>query len=154
MISVNSVIKASVCTAVAAALTACASVPADPELNVAFRPVITHQTQDLTMSCPDLQSEIKDDEHVMQVLDKQIAFHNQQSQTMAMFAAFSGFSAATANNALSAQLASGNQVLANAGQGMENNQQLTTEQLRANYNQRHDALIQIYFARKCGVNGT
>ncbi len=142
------------CLILAPFLASCASTPPDPDLKLSFSPVMTHQMSDLNMSCSDLQSEIGDTEHNMKVLDKQIASQQQQGQTMAMMAAFSGFSAATATNAVSAQLAAGNQVLANAGEGMANTQQMTIAQLRANYNQRHDALMQIYFARKCSSAGS
>jgi len=83
------------------------------------------------------------------VLDKQIKQTQEQSQMFAMAAAFSGFSGALANNPLSAQLANANANLGNAGQAMSGQDAMTKAQLRANIEARHDALMQIYFARQC-----
>jgi hypothetical protein len=145
----NNAIRAIVCLSVGAWVSGCATTPPDPDLTEKFVPVVTHKTKDINLSCEELASEIGQNEHVTAILDKQIANQQQQSQTMAMLAAFSGWSAATANNPLSAQLSSANQTLATVGEGMANRESMTAAQLHANYNQRHDALIQIYFARRC-----
>lgn len=129
----------------------CASTPPDPDLSRTFIPVQAHQTKDLNMTCEDLTAEIHQREEEVSALDKQLAFAHKQSQDMAMMAAFSGFSAVTANNAVSAQLASANESLANAAGGMAGQAAMTKDQLRSNLNQRHDALMQIYFARACKV---
>jgi len=154
MFTINRFIKAGICAGLVATLTGCATDPPDPDLKKSFAPVITHQTQDLNMTCSDLKREIDDTENAIKVLDKQIALHQQQSQSSTWMAAAWGVLGATAPNAASAQIDNAASIMSNADAGSENNQQMTTGQLRVNYNQRHDALIQIYFARKCGVTTT
>jgi len=148
---INRMIKAGVCLGLVASFAGCASVPADPDLQRSFVPVQAHQTRDLSLTCPDLQDQIGEMENGVAVLDKQIKHDKEQSQIFSMAAAFSGFSGAMANNALSAQLASANATLGNAGASMSDQQAMTKEQLRANIEARHDALMQIYFARQCKV---
>jgi hypothetical protein len=131
------------------AIAGCASEPTDPDLSRTFVPVQAHQTKDLSMTCEDLTAEIHEREGAVSALDKQLALAHKQSQDMAMMSAFSGLSAATATNAVSAQLASANVGLANAAGGMVGQEAMTKDQLRSNLNQRHDALMQIYFARAC-----
>jgi hypothetical protein len=142
-------LKLAFCAGIAATLGACATTPPDPDLARTFIPVQTHQTTDLGLTCPDLQEQIGDTERTVAVLDKQIKQTQEQSQMFAMAAAFSGFSGALANNPLSAQLANANANLGNAGQAMSGQDAMTKAQLRANIEARHDALMQIYFARQC-----
>jgi hypothetical protein len=149
MSHLNRMIVTGVCVGLVASIAGCASVPADPDLQRTFVPVQAHQTKDLNLTCPDLQEQIGDMESGVAVLDKQIKHDKEQSQTFALAAAFSSFSGAMANNPLSAQLASANANLGNAGASMSDQQAMTKEQLRANIEARHDALIQIYFARQC-----
>jgi hypothetical protein len=134
---------------ISTSLGACATTPPDPDLTRSFIPVQTHQTSDLNLSCPDLQGQIGDTEQTVAALDKQIKHDEEQGQMFAMAAAFSGFSGALANNPASAQLANANVTLGNAGEAMAGQQAMTKEQLRANIEARHDALMQIYFARQC-----
>lgn len=146
--------RVSACILFSTLLVSCAdSPPPDPDLNLSFSPVMTHQTNDLNMSCSDLQGEINNSEQTMRVLEKQIAFHQQQSQNSSLMSAAFSALGAVAPTAANAQLDSAGSIVSSANAGNENNQQMTTEQLRANYEQRHDALMQIYFARRCGATG-
>jgi hypothetical protein len=66
-----------------------------------------------------------------------------------MFAALSGMSGAMANNAVSAQLANSNVIAGNAESALSSQTAMTKAQLRTNIEQRHDALMQIFYARHC-----
>jgi hypothetical protein len=145
----NRMITTGVCAGLVASFAGCASAPVDPDLQKTFIPVQAHQMTDLNLSCPDLQQQIGDTESDVATLDKQIKHDKDQSQAFTMAAVFSGFSGAFANNALSAQLANANANLGNAGASMSDQQAMTKAQLRANIETRHDALMQIYFARQC-----
>jgi hypothetical protein len=145
----NRIITTGVCVGLIASFAGCASVPADPDLQRTFVPVQAHQTKDLSLSCPDLQQQIGDNESAVATLDKQIKHDKDQSQVFAMAAVFSGISGSFANNPLSAQLANANATLGNAGASMSDQQAMTKAQLRANIEARHNALMQIYFARQC-----
>jgi hypothetical protein len=138
-----------VCTGLTVSFAGCASAPADPDLQKTFVPVQAHQTTDLGLACPDIQSQINETENSVSALDKQIKHDQEQSQTFSWAAALSGVSGAFANNPLSAQLASANVTLGNAGASMSGQDAMNKAQLRANIEQRHDALMQIYFARGC-----
>jgi hypothetical protein len=138
-----------ICIGLVASIAGCASVPVDPDLQKSFIPVQAHQTTDLSLTCPDLQQQIGDTESAVATLDKQIKHDKDQSQVFAMAAVFSGISGSLANNPLSAQLANANATLGNAGASMSDQQAMTKEQLRANIETRHDALIQVYFAQQC-----
>lgn len=146
---INRMIAAGVCIGLTASFAGCASAPADPDMQRTFVPVQAHQTTDLSLTCPDLQGQISDTESSVAVLDKQIKRDQEQSQMFAIATAFSGFSGAFANNPISAQLANANVNLGNAGEAISDRQAMTKAQLRANIEARHDALMQIYFARKC-----
>jgi hypothetical protein len=146
---INRMIATGVCAALTVSFAGCASVPPDPDMQRSFVPVQAHQTTDLSLTCPDLQGQISDTERSVAVLDKQIKHDQDQGQMFAIATAFSGFSGAFANNPLSAQLANANVNLGNAGEAISNGQAMNKAQLRANIEARHDALMQIYFARQC-----
>jgi hypothetical protein len=146
---INRMIAIGVCTGLTVSFAGCASAPADPDLQKTFVPVQAHQTTDLGLACPDIQSQINETENSVSALDKQIKHDQEQSQTFSWAAALSGVSGAFANNPLSAQLASANVTLGNAGASMSGQDAMNKAQLRANIEQRHDALMQIYFARGC-----
>jgi hypothetical protein len=149
MSHLNRMITTGICVGLVASLAGCASAPVDPDLQKTYVPVQAHQTKDLSLTCPDLQEQIGDTENSVAALDKQIKHDKEQSQTFMLAAAFSSFSGAFANNPLSAQLANANANLGNAGASMSDQQAMTKAQLRANIEARHDALMQIYFARQC-----
>jgi hypothetical protein len=125
--------------------------PPDPDLSLSFDPIASHQTKDLNMNCSELQDEIHDMEQAMHVLDKQIAFHQKQSEHSSLMSAYFSAMGTFAPTATNAQLDSAGSIMSSADASHENSQQMTTTQLRTNYEQRHDALIQIFFARKCGA---
>lgn len=145
----NRLLTTGACVGLIASLAGCASVPADPDLQRTFVPVQTQQMTDLNLSCNDLQQQIGDTESAVAALDKQIKHDKDQSQVFAMAALFSGISGSYANNPVSAHLANTNVSLGNAGTSMSDQQAMTKEQLRANIQARHDALMQIYFGRQC-----
>lgn len=150
MSHINRIITTGVCIGLVASVVGCASgPPADPDLQKTVVPVQAHQTQDLSLSCSDLEAQINDTEQSVMTLDKQIKNDQSQSQNMSLFAAFSGVSGALANNPLSAHLANANVILGNAGSSISDQQAMTKAQVRENVEQRHDALMQIYFARRC-----
>jgi hypothetical protein len=111
--------------------------------------VQAHQTQDLGLTCADLKSQIDDTEQSVAALDKQVKHDQEQSQNLSLLAAFSGVSGAFANNALGARLANANVILGDAGASISDQQAMGKAQLRVNIEERHDALMQIYFARRC-----
>jgi hypothetical protein len=139
------------CIIISALAASCAdSPPPDPELNLKYQPLVTHQTKDLTMDCADLKNEVSATEQAMRVLDKQIASHQQQSQSSTMMSAVFGALGTMAPTAANANLDQAGSIISSANAGVESGQSMNTGQLKANYTQRHDALVQIYFARKCG----
>jgi hypothetical protein len=148
----NSMIKIGLCLGFAASLAACASTPADPDLQRTFIPVQAHQTADINLSCTDLKTQITDTETSVSILDKQIKHDQDQSQSLSMAAVFSSVSGAMANNPLSAQLANANATLGNAGAAMTDKQAMSKAQLRANIEQRHDTLMSVYYARHCNAS--
>jgi outer membrane murein-binding lipoprotein Lpp len=132
------------------ALAGCAnSPPADPDLAKTIVPVQTHQMKDINMTCDELSGEIKDTESEVAALDKQINYQKQQSNTYSMISALSGLQATTATTAATANLANTNATLGNINAGMAGQQAMSKTELRMNINQRHDALMAVYFARNC-----
>jgi hypothetical protein len=146
---INRMIAIGVCAGLAVSFAGCASAPSDPDMQRSFVPVQAHQTTDLTLTCPDLHEQIVDTESGVAVLDKQIKHDQEQTQSFSWAAALSGVSGAFANNPLSAQLSNANVTLGNAGASISGQDAMNKAQLRANIEQRHDALMQIYFARGC-----
>jgi hypothetical protein len=149
MSHINRIITTGVCIGLVASVVGCASAPTDPDLLRSPVPVQAHQTADLGLSCAQLASQISDSESSIAALDKQIKQDQGNSQSLSMFAAFSGALGGFANNPLSAQLANADANLGNAGASITGQQGAIKAQLRANIQQRHDALMQIYFARQC-----
>ena len=149
MFTVNRVIKAGICVGYFAALTGCATNPPDPDLQRSFVPVQMHQMADLSLSCDDIRSQIRDAENSVVILDKQIHHDQDTSQMFSLAAAFSGMSGALANNVASAQLANANVILGDAGASTSNQQAMTKAQLRANLEARHEALMSIFYAHSC-----
>lgn len=141
-------IKSAAWIVILALLASCSDGPsADPELKLGFAPVMTHQSKDLTVSCDALQSEVNDTGHKMRVLDKQIAFHQLQTQRQSATSAAFGALTKGTPSARTAPLDGANSMQATAQSDSENNPQMDSGKLRANYTQRHQALIRIYFAR-------
>jgi hypothetical protein len=152
MNNMNRIITTGTCIGFIGLLVGCASGPTqapDPDLQRTFVPVQAHQTTDLGLACPDIESQINETESSVSALDKQIKHDQEQGQTFSFAAALSGVTGAFANNPLSAQLANANVTLGNAGASMSGQDAMNKAQLRANIEQRHDALMQIYFARRC-----
>jgi hypothetical protein len=122
------------------AISGCASDPAAvaeqrQTLSEHFVPVQAHQTTDLTLSCQDLAAGIAETGHAISVLDKQIAYQQQSSNS------FSFISAS----------ASAEGSLANAGAQIEANQSVSTKELRGMYQYRHDTLMQLFYGKNCGA---
>ena len=149
MFTVNRMIKVAICAGYFAISTGCATNPPDPDLQRTFVPVQTHQMADLSLSCGDIRSQISDAENSVAILDKQIHYDQDTSQMLSLAAAFSGMSGALANNAASAHLANANVILGEAGASESDQQAMSKVQLRANIERRHDALMQIFYARHC-----
>jgi hypothetical protein len=122
------------------AISACASDPAaDAEqrqiLSEHFVPVQAHQTADLTLSCQELAAGIAEMGHAISVLDKQISYQQQSSNS------FSFISAS----------ASAEGSLGKAGAPIEANQSASNKDLRGMYQYRHDTLMQLFYGENCGA---
>jgi DNA segregation ATPase FtsK/SpoIIIE-like protein len=130
-------------------LVGCASTPPDPALSRRFVPVEAHQTSDLQLSCTDLSSQIRETDDAISALDKQIARAQQDSNSFSVMSALAGVSGAFAGNALQASTASAERTVANTGAALSANQAYTTKDLRVMYENRHEALMQLYYSRSC-----
>jgi hypothetical protein len=115
-----------------------------------FVPVQAHETTDMNLTCDELNVGIADTTHAISVLDKQIGYQQQASNSFSFISALAGVSGAYAPNFRSAQLASAEGSLANAGAQIETNQTLSTKDLRGMYQYRHDTLMQLYYGKNCG----
>jgi hypothetical protein len=142
--------------AVAGALSTsgCAS---DPAANAAqrqalsqhFVPVQAHQTNDMALTCGDLRANLEDIGSAISALDTQIAYQKQASNSFSVMSALASISGAYAPNLRSAQLASAEGSIANAGAQIESNQSVSTKELRDMYQYRHDTLMQLFYGRNC-----
>jgi hypothetical protein len=149
MFTVTRTMKVAIFAGYFATAAGCATSPPDLDLQRTFVPVQTHQMADLSLPCEDIRSQISDTENAVAVLDKQIHHDQDTSQMFSMMAAFSGMSGALANNVASAHLASANVILGDAGASASGQQAMTKAQLRDNIEQRHEALMQIFYSRGC-----
>ena len=141
-----------VATSISISLFGCASDPAtEAAMSEHFVPVQAHQTTDLTLSCQDLAAGIAETGHAISVLDKQIAHQQQSSNSFSLISALASVSGAYAPNLASAQLASAEGSLANAGAQIEANQSVSTKDLRGMYQYRHDTLMQLFYGKNCGT---
>jgi hypothetical protein len=134
----------------------CASDPAAEAeqrqvLSEHFVPVQAHQTSDMGLSCDELTANIGDMVHAISILDKQIAYQQQSSSQFSFISALAGVSGAYAPNLRSAQLATAEGSLANAGAQIEANQSVSTKDLRGMYQYRHDTLMQLFYGKNCGA---
>ena len=116
-----------------------------------FVPVQAHQTTDLSLSCDDLTANIADVGHAISLLDKKIAYEQQASNSFSLISALASVSGAYAPNLRSAQLASAEGSLANAGAQIESNQSVSTKDLRGMYQYRHDTLMQLFYGKNCSA---
>lgn len=117
-----------------------------------FDPIQAHQINDLQLSCGDLAEQIGTADEAIATLDKQIAHQEQNTTSFSLMGALAGVSGAFANNPLSAQMASAQQTVANTGAQLSTNQTYSTKDLRALYENRHEALMQLYYAKNCKSN--
>jgi hypothetical protein len=149
MFTFSQVLKAGICVGSFALIAGCAIDPPDPDLQRTFVPVQAHQMDDLRLSCADLESEIHVAENSVAILDKQIRHDQDQSQSFSLGAALSAMSGALATNVQSAQISNVSAIASGAGASMSANDAMTKAQLRANLEQRHEALMQIFYTRRC-----
>jgi hypothetical protein len=141
-----------VATSISISLFGCASDPAsEAAMSEHFVPVQAHQTTDLTLSCDELTANIADVTHAISILDKQIAYQQQSSNSFSFISALASVSGAYAPNLRSAQLASAEGSLANAGAQIEANQSVSTKDLRGMYQYRHDTLMQLFYGKNCSA---
>ena len=135
-------------------ISGCASDPAADAaqreaLSQHFVPVQAHQTSDLALSCNDLKNEIASLTADINSIDQQIAYQEKATNSFSLIGALASVSGAYAPNFRSAQLASAEGSMANAGAQIESNQTVSTKDLRAMYENRHDVLMQIFYGKNC-----
>jgi flagellar capping protein FliD len=135
-------------------ISGCASDPAADEaqrqaLSRHFVPVQAHQTNDMILTCEDLRANLDDVVSAISALDTQIAYQKQTSNSFSVMSALASISGAYAPNIRSAQLASAEGSIANAGAQIESNQSASTKELRDMYQYRHDTLMQLFYGRNC-----
>jgi hypothetical protein len=145
-----------VATSISTSLFGCASDPAAEAeqreaLSQHFVPVQAHQTTDLSLSCDDLTANIADVGHAISLLDRKISYEQQASNSFSLISALASVSGAYAPNLRSAQLASAEGSLANAGAQIESNQSVSTKDLRGMYQYRHDTLMQLFYGKNCSA---
>lgn len=136
------------------AISGCASDPAADAaqrqaLSQHFVPLQAHQTSDLALSCNDLKNEIAGLTADINSIDQKIAYQEKATNSFSLIGALASVSGAYAPNFRSAQLASAEGSLANAGAQIESNQTISTKDLRAMYENRHDVLMQIFYGKNC-----
>ena len=140
----------SVIAAITALTTGCAADPQTREvMSQHFAPVEVHQLNDMALTCDELSAGITNMGQAISTIDKQIAYHEQSSNSFSFISALASVSGAYAPNFRSAQLASAEGSLANAGAQITSNQGMTEKDLRMSYQGRHDALMQLYYGRNC-----
>lgn len=140
----------------AVALSGCATSAADLEQQQAlsrhYVPVQAHQIDDMTLSCDQLTANINEMSSAISTLDKQIANQEHNSNSFSFISALASVSGAYAPNFQAAQLASAEGSLANAGAQIEANHSVSTKELRAMYETRHDVLMQMFYGKNCRAN--
>jgi hypothetical protein len=107
---------------------------------------------DLTLSCDDLKANLASLTADISSIDQQIAYQEKATNSFSLISALASVSGAYAPNFRSAQLASAEGSLANAGAQIESNQSLSTKDLRGMYENRHDVLMQIFYGKNCNSN--
>jgi hypothetical protein len=135
-------------------MSGCASDPAADAaqrqaLSQHFVPVQAHQTNDMALTCEDLRANLDEVGSAISTLDTQIGYQKQASNSFSLMGALAGISGAYAPNLRSAQLASAEGSIANAGAQIESNQSVSTKELRDMYQYRHDTLMQLFYGRNC-----
>jgi len=142
-----------IAAAVAINLSGCAADPVQRDvLSTHFVPVQEHQLGDMTLSCDDLNANIAQISHDIGLIDQQIGYQENASNSFSFVSALASVSGAYAPNLRSAQLASAEGSLANAGAEIESNQSMSSKDLRVMYQARHDALMQLFYGKNCRAN--
>jgi hypothetical protein len=134
-------------------ISACASMPNDPNTRVQLAakifPVETRQQGDYQLSCADLSTEIKQTDWTISALDKQIAQAQSVATGFAVLGALAelGGDYATKNSQVETANAGG--VVANLGGAVSTGTGVTKQALRANYEARHDTLMNVFDSKAC-----
>jgi hypothetical protein len=134
-------------------LSACASTPSDPDtraqLAATITPVEARQQGDYQLSCADLSAEIKQTDWTIAALDKQITQAQNSANGFAVLGALAGLGGAYATNISQVQTANAEGVVANLGGAMSAGTGMTKQALRANYEARHDVLMNVFYGKNC-----
>jgi hypothetical protein len=137
-------------------ISACASMPNDPDtqaqLAATIVPVETRQQGDYQLSCADLSAEIRQTDWAISALDKQIAQAQNTATGFAVLGALSGLGGAYATNISQVQTANAEGVVANFGGAVSAGASMTKQALRANYEARHDVLMNVFYGKSCVVS--
>jgi peptidoglycan hydrolase CwlO-like protein len=140
----------------AVAVSGCATNAVDLEQQQAlsrhYVPVQAHQINDMTLSCDQLTANINDISEAVSTLDKQIEYQEHSSNSFSFISALASVSGTYAPNLGAARLANAEGSLANAGAQIESNQSVSTKELRAMYENRHDVLMQMFYGKNCPAN--
>ncbi len=143
-------------TIVCGLLSACASMPNDPDtqaqLAATIVPVEARQQGDYQLSCADLSAAIKQTDWSIAALDKQIAQAQNNATGFAVLGALAGLSGSYATNIAQVQNANAQGVVANFGGAMSTGTSMTKQGLRANYEARHDVLMNVFYGKNCGAS--
>ena len=134
-------------------ISACASMPNDPNTRVQLAakifPVETRQQGDYQLSCADLSTEIKQTDWTISALDKQIAQAQSVATGFAVLGALAELGGAHATNVAEVQTASVGDAVANLGGALSAGSGTTKQALRANYEARHDTLMNVFDSKAC-----
>jgi hypothetical protein len=134
-------------------ISACVSMPNDPntrsQLAATIVPVETQQQRDYQLSCADLSAEIKQTDWTISALDKQIARAQNVATGFAVLGALAELGGDYATKNSEAQAANAGGVVANLGGAVSAGTGMTKQALRANYEARHDALMNLFYSKAC-----
>ena len=134
-------------------ISACASMPNDPNTRVQLAakifPIETRQQGDYQLSCADLSTEIKQTDWTISALDKQIAQAQSVATGFAVLGALADLGGAHATNVAEVQTASVGDAVANLGGALSAGSGTTKQALRANYEARHETLINVFYSKPC-----
>jgi hypothetical protein len=134
-------------------ISACASLPNDPntraQLAATIVPVETRQQGDYQLSCPDLSAEIKQTDWTISALDKQIARAQNAATGFVVLGALAEIGSGYATNNSQVETANAGGVVANLGGTVSAGTGMTKQALRANYEARHDTLMNVFYSKAC-----